>query len=106
MIFAVVGNKCDLFQEEKVKEEEGKKFAKDIGAVFQLTSCKESIGIDDLFYECGKKYLETNNLVNKVNKESKGDTIKITSDKNKNNKNNDKKSLNAANNYMLWIIIE
>ena len=91
MIFAVAGNKCDLFQQEEVKQEEGKKFAKDIGAVFQLTSCKESIGIDDLFYECGKKYLETNNLVNKVNKESKGDTIKITSDKNKNNKNNDKK---------------
>ena len=91
MIFAVAGNKCDLFQEEKVKEEEGKKFAKDIGAVFQLTSCKESIGIDDLFYECGKKYLETNNLVNKDNKESKGDTLKITSDKHKNKTNDDKK---------------
>ena len=91
MIFAVIGNKCDLFQEEKVKEEEGKKFAKDIGAVFQLTSCKESIGIDDLFYECGKKYLETNNLLNKDNKESKGDTLKITSDKHKNKTNDDKR---------------
>ena len=91
MIFAVAGNKCDLFQQEEVKQEEGKKFAKDIGAVFQLTSCKESIGIDDLFYECGKKYLETNNLVNKDNKESKGDTLKITSDKHKNKTNNDKK---------------
>ena len=91
MIFAVAGNKCDLFQQEEVKEEEGKKFAKDIGAVFQLTSCKESIGIDDLFYECGKKYLETNNLVNKDNKESKGDTLKITSDKHKNKTNDDKK---------------
>ena len=91
MVFAVVGNKCDLFQQEQVKEKEGKQFAEDIGAVFQLTSCKESIGIDELFYECGKKYLETNNLVNKVNKESKGDTIKITSDKHKNKTNNDKK---------------
>ena len=91
MIFAVAGNKCDLFQQEEVKEEEGKKFAKDIGAVFQLTSCKESIGIDDLFYECGKKYLETNNLLNKDNKESKGDTLKITSDKHKNKTNDDKK---------------
>ena len=91
MVFAVVGNKCDLFQEEQVKENEGKKFAEDIGAVFQLTSCKESIGIDELFYECGKKFLETNNLVNKANKESKGDTIKITSDKHKNKTNNDKK---------------
>jgi Ras-related protein Rab-22 len=41
MVFGVAGNKCDLFQEEKVTEEEGKKFAQSIGAVFRLTSCKE-----------------------------------------------------------------
>ena len=87
MIFGVAGNKCDLFQEEEVTEEEGKKFAKEIGGIFQLTSCKESIGIDDLFYECGKKYLETNNLVTKNDKEEKNNTIKITSDKNKNKTN-------------------
>ena len=63
MIFGVAGNKCDLFQQEKVSEEEGKKFAQSIGAVFQLTSCKESIGIDELFEECGKKYLEMNKLI-------------------------------------------
>ena len=71
MIFGVAGNKCDLFQEEKVTEEEGKKFAKSINAVFYLTSCKESIGIDELFKECGKKYLETNNLVDNKGKEKK-----------------------------------
>ena len=87
MIFGIAGNKCDLFQDEEVPEEEGKKFAKEIGAIFQLTSCKESIGIDDLFYECGKKYLETNNLVTKNDKEEKNNTIKITSDKNKNKTN-------------------
>ena len=48
MVFGVAGNKCDLFQEEKVSEEEGKNFAKSIGAIFHLTSCKESIGIDYL----------------------------------------------------------
>ena len=68
-----------------------KKICESIGAIFQLTSSKKSIGIDELFYECGKKFLETNNLVNKANKESKGDTIKITSDKHKNKTNNDKK---------------
>ena len=62
MIFAVVGNKCDLFNEEEVDEEEAKKFAKSIGAIFKLTSCKESIGIDELFSECGKRYLEVNKL--------------------------------------------
>ena len=42
-----------------------KKYAKSIGAIFHLTSCKESIGIDELFEECGKKYLEVNNLIGK-----------------------------------------
>ena len=92
MIFGVAGNKCDLFQEEEVTEEEGKKFAKEIGGIFQLTSCKESIGIDDLFYECGKKYLETNNLVTKNDKDENNNIIKITSDKNKNKANETKRN--------------
>ena len=92
MIFGVAGNKCDLFQEEEVTEEEGKKFAKEIGGIFQLTSCKESIGIDDLFYECGKKYLETNNLVTKNDKDENNNTIKITFDKNKNKANETKRN--------------
>ena len=70
MVFGVAGNKCDLFQEEEVSEEEGKKFAKSIGAIFHLTSCKESIGIDELFEECGKKYLEVNNLITENVKEN------------------------------------
>ena len=63
IVFGVAGNKCDLFQEEKVTEKEAKEFANQIGAVFQLTSCKESIGIDELFEELGRKYLEKNNLI-------------------------------------------
>ena len=82
MIFGVAGNKCDLFQQEQVSEEEGKKFAQSIGAVFHLTSCKESIGIDELFEECGKKYLEMNKL---IDSKEKG---KIHLDKDKANNNN------------------
>ena len=62
MVFGVAGNKCDLFQHEEISEEEGRKFAKNIGAIFHLTSCKESIGIDELFEECGEKYLENNKI--------------------------------------------
>jgi Ras-related protein Rab-22 len=65
MVIAVAGNKCDLFNQEEVTEEEAKKYAKEIGAVFFLTSCKESIGIDELFEKCGEKYLENNKLINK-----------------------------------------
>ena len=63
MVFAVVGNKSDLFSKEEVKEEEGKKFAQSINAFFILTSCQESIGINELFYNCGVKYLERNKLI-------------------------------------------
>ena len=84
MVFGVAGNKCDLFQEEQVSEKEEKKFAKSIGAVFHLTSCKESIGIDELFEECGKKYLEDNQMINDNNKGKEGGNIVL--DKNNNNK--------------------
>ena len=84
MIFAVVGNKCDLFQEEQVQKKEGEKFAESIGAVFKLTSCKESIGVDELFEECGKKYLESNNMVSDGNKEKNG-KIMLGNNNNKEN---------------------
>ena len=87
MIFGVAGNKCDLFQQEQVTEEEGKKFAKSIGAVFHLTSCKESIGIDELFEECGKKYLEMNKLIDPKEKGK----IHLDKDKANNNNNNEGK---------------
>ena len=53
----VAGNKFDLFNIEEVTEDEGNKFASDIGAFFYLTSAKESIGIYELFKEIGEKYL-------------------------------------------------
>ena len=89
MVFGVAGNKCDLFQEEQVTEEEGKKFAKSIGAIFHLTSCKESIGIDELFEECGKKYLEDNQMINDTNKGKEGGNIVL--DKNNKIENEPKK---------------
>ena len=87
MILGIAGNKCDLFQEEEVTEEDGKNFAKSIVAVFKLTSCKENIGVDELFQECGKKYLENNNLVKKENK-AKDDKVKLQNDTNDNKDNN------------------
>ena len=86
IVIGIAGNKCDLFQEEQVTEEEVKKYAKSIGAIFHLTSCKETIGIDDLFEECGKKYLEINNLIGKEGNNEKKENIvldkkKVVNDK-------------------------
>ena len=91
MIIGIAGNKCDLFGEEDVDEEEVKKFAKSLGAVFKLTSCKECIGIDELFEECGKKYLEVNNLIGSENKikNDKG-KVKLNENINNNNENENK----------------
>ena len=68
MIIGIAGNKCDAFQEEEVSEEEGK-------------------SIDELFKECGKKYLEINNLIKNDNK-AKNDRVKLQNDTNDNKGNN------------------
>ncbi len=49
-ILAIIGNKTDLFDEEVVSEEEGKRFAESKNAKFQLVSAKEDPdGINKLF---------------------------------------------------------
>ena len=60
-----------MFQNEEVSEEEGKKFAESINAIFFLTSCKQSIGIDQLFEGCGEKFLEVNGLIDNKNEKDK-----------------------------------
>ena len=92
IIFGVAGNKCDLFQEEGVPEEKAKEFANEIGAVFELTSSKESIGIDELFEKLGKKYLEKNNLIDNVNENNKKTgSFSLSKENAKNNKGGKKK---------------
>jgi hypothetical protein len=45
-VFAVAGNKSDLYADEKVDEQKAKSFAKEINAVFKYTSAKNASGID------------------------------------------------------------
>ena len=66
IIIAIAANKCDLYEDEKVKEEEGREFAKEIGAYFKLTSAFLNSGIEELFKTIGVKFLDDyiNNLNN------------------------------------------
>lgn len=86
-VLAVVGNKCDKYEEEKVKEDEARAFAQEIGAEYFLTSAKNGDGIDILFQTLAEKYLgpEFISKIEEVKKE-KGESVKITkvahSDKN------------------------
>ena len=50
-VFGVVGNKKDLYLDEKVKEEEGEEFANKIGAKFLVTSAKNEAQRFSIFIE-------------------------------------------------------
>ena len=56
-ILAVVGNKIDLYKDQKVSNNDGKEFADKIGAIFQTTSALSDSGITNLFDNIGKTYL-------------------------------------------------
>ena len=57
-ILALVGNKNDLYNNQQVNDNEAIEFADTIGAIFQVTSAKSNIGIDNLFQNIGIKYLD------------------------------------------------
>ena len=62
-IIAIVGNKNDLFYKEEVNENEGKQYAKKIGALFYLSSAKDDApGFSNFIESLVKTYVERNNL--------------------------------------------
>ena len=60
VIIGIAGNKSDLYDEEAVSEQEAREFAKSIGAVFSLTSAQSNTGINELFQDLAKKFLNPN----------------------------------------------
>ena len=65
-IYAIFGNKKDLFMNEKVTEEEGENKAKEIGAHFKLTSAKtERENINIIVNDLVKEYVEREEKDNK-----------------------------------------
>ena len=71
IIFNLVGNKIDLFENEEVNEEEAKEYAKSINANFYLTSAKNNLEITNLFLQSGAKFIDPN--LNSENKENLDD---------------------------------
>ena len=57
-VIGLAGNKKDLYLKEEVNNEEGNEKAKEIGAIFRLTSAKEGFGITDLFEELMCLYIK------------------------------------------------
>ena len=56
IILAIIANKSDLHIHEKVDEEQARKFAEDINALFAVTSAKCNTGVNDLFFQIAKTY--------------------------------------------------
>lgn len=54
-IIGIAGNKCDLFNEEQVSEEEGIEFAMKVGATFKIVSALNGVGVNELFKELSAK---------------------------------------------------
>ena len=80
---ALAGNKNDMYEHEEIEENEGKDLAKELGAIFQKTSAKESTGVEDLFIRIAKKFINPNategggNTTNaKVDNKPKGQKLK------------------------------
>ena len=77
-IIALIGNKLDKYLEEQVSEEQGKKFAEEINAVFKRTSALDGTGIADLFDQLVDKYLrEVKHQDIKEDTSKKEENIKI-----------------------------
>ena len=96
-VIALVGNKLDLYDDQKVDNSTAKELAKKIGAIFQLTSAKNNDGITSLFDNIGKKYLHPtydydandNIAKEKYNKSKKGENNTRIRIKMNNESNND-----------------
>ena len=83
-----------MYEHEEVEENEGKELAKELGAIFQKTSAKESTGVEDLFIKIGKKFLNPNASIStggaptagKVENKEKGQKLKADFGKKKEKK--------------------
>ena len=63
----IFGNKSDLYLDEEVTEEEGKKFADEIGANFCLVSAKNNNNIEEGFNSLIDQILKSNYFEKKIN---------------------------------------
>jgi small GTP-binding protein len=87
LILGIAANKADLYKNSKVSDEQGKKYAKEIGAEWRSTSSLlDDCGIDDLVDVLFNKYLEAKAL-KKTGSLNNQDTIVLKNINNESNRN-------------------
>ena len=89
-IVSIAANKYDLYNEEKVSEDDARKFAKEKGLMFRCTSALTAEGIDDLFKDVGSKFLDHNYNPDLKNNDVNNDDVKKIENK-KNEDYNEKR---------------
>ena len=66
-VYGLLGNKTDLYENQKVDINDGKKFAEEIGALFCQTSAKEDqMGFKKYVGNLVRKLIEKNNIINGI----------------------------------------
>ena len=89
IIVVIAANKNDLIQKEEVDEEEARKFASDLGAIFVGTTATQVESINELFKEIAKKYTGSEQIEIKDEEdpaqakaeENKNDSMKLSANK-------------------------
>ena len=81
-VLAVVGSKSDCYETEQVPEDEARKYAESINAIYMLTSAKTGDNIENLFDSLVRAYLGPD-FTKKVEemKSDKGEVTKVTTEK-------------------------
>ena len=100
IVIALAGNKSDLYESEKVREEEGAKVAKKIGAIFKYTSACTGTNINLLFKIIGEKMLESKNKKKSKSKNKKKNNQKERKENIINNKFLDNKKYDNEDNIV------
>ena len=82
IVFAVAGNKTDLYEEQIIFPEEGIQFANKINAIFKETSAKDYESVNELFEDVIEKYdlmmIENKNKNNGDDEENKSVSLSQT----------------------------
>ncbi len=105
-LLGIAANKSDLYEQSEVSDEEGKKYAKKIKAIWKLTSAlKENKGIDELIEELLNNYINYEEKGNNEDVTIKIDKSSFSKDNNKeegcciNKKNKNKYNIRNRSDY-------
>ena len=92
-VFGVVANKSDLYENEKVSKKDGQAFADEINGIFQSTTALSQEGINLLFENLGKVFIDPKFDYKNKNYKYESNDKDVKDDKDNLKKKEDKKKL-------------